>query len=123
MSKAKRKPGNSARRRPAQQPAAKESQTAEVATVAWAVTVTMVAVCDVIAIGAHLYALSNPASKVAAALGGLMLLAGAMIGAGTFALTPVVYRLRRTPPPTGFAVFAACAAAAPMLALVARALQ
>jgi hypothetical protein len=97
-----------------------ESQTSVAATVAWTVSVTMVVMCDLAAILAHLYVIRNPAAKGAAMFGGLMLFGGAVIGAASLALLPVVYRVRRTPPPTGFAVFAACAAVAPILALVAR---
>jgi hypothetical protein len=53
----------------------------------------------------------------------LVMFAGAIIGALALLLIPVVYRLRRTPPPRGFTAFAICVAAAPILALVARALQ
>jgi signal transduction histidine kinase len=42
---------------------------------------------------------------------------------GVLALLPVVSRVRRVPPPTGYAVFAACVAMAPIVALVARALR
>jgi hypothetical protein len=36
---------------------------------------------------------------------------------------PVVRRIRRVPPPLGFTVFAACAAAAPLIAIAARWMQ
>jgi hypothetical protein len=49
-----------------------------------------------------------------------MLFAGAAIGVASLAFLPVVYRLRRKPPPLGFVVFAVAAAAAPILALTAR---
>jgi hypothetical protein len=100
-----------------------EPRTAEAATVAWTVTVTMVVVCDLAAIAANVYLLRNPDAKGAQAFGGLMLFGGAVVGVASLALMPVVYRLRKTPPPTGFAVFAACAAAAPILAVIARSFQ
>ena len=119
MGKKRRKPEKRAVRRPA----TAESQTSEAATIAWTVAVTMVVACDLAAIAAHIYVLNNPEATRAASLGALMLLAGAIVGAGAMAFTPVVYRLRRIPPPTGFVVFAACASAAPILAIIARALQ
>jgi hypothetical protein len=100
-----------------------ETRTAEAATIAWTVTVTMVVMCDLAAIVAHAYALRNPEAKGAQVFGGLMLFGGAVVGAASLALLPVVYRVRATPPPTGFTVFAACAAAAPIVALVARSFQ
>jgi hypothetical protein len=120
MAKRKQKPERARKpRRPA--PAGpRESSVTEAATVAWTVAVTMVVVCDLAAIVAHAYLLRNPNEKGAALFGGLMIFAGAAIGVAALALLPVVYRLRQTPPPTGFAVFATCASAAPVLALVAR---
>lgn len=101
----------------------RESQSAEVVTVAWAVLVTMVLVCDATAVGAHFVYLGNPQLRGAAVLGELMLAAGAILGIGVLALLPVVRRVRRVPPPPGFTVFAACAAAAPLIAIVARWMQ
>jgi putative exporter of polyketide antibiotics len=98
----------------------RESPMTEAATVAWTVAVTMVVVCDVAAILAHAYLLRNPEEKGAALFGSLMLFGGAAIGVTALILLPVVYRLRRMPPPLGFTVFSVCAAAAPVLALVAR---
>jgi hypothetical protein len=106
---------------PAQLPS--ESGAGEAATVAWTVSVTMVAACDLAAIAAHVYLLRNPGVRSIAVLAQLMLFGGAAIGAASLVLVPVVYRVRRVPPPTGFTVFAACAAAAPILALIARTIQ
>lgn len=121
---AKNKP--TARRREKRQRLAsaepKESPTADAATVAWTVAVTMVVVCDFAAVAAHWYVLGNPAAKGAAMFGGLMLFGGAVIGTAALVLLPIVYRVRRAPPPTGFTVFAVCASAAPILALIARSL-
>jgi RsiW-degrading membrane proteinase PrsW (M82 family) len=100
-----------------------ESSPAEAATVAWTVAVTMVVACDVAAIAAHLYLLRHPGERPVAVLAQLMLFGGAVIGVASLALLPVVRKLRRVPPPTGFTVFAVCAAAAPVLALVAQAFR
>jgi hypothetical protein len=101
----------------------RELRTAEAATVAWTVSVTMVVACDLASIAANIYLLRNPGAQGAQAFGGLMLFGGAVVGAGSLALLPAVYRLRQTPPPMGFTVFAACASAAPILAVVARSFQ
>jgi hypothetical protein len=101
----------------------RESRTADAATIAWTVTVTMVVACDLAAIAALAFALRNPDAKGAQVFGGLMLFGGAVVGVASLALLPAVYRLRESPPPTGFTVFAVCAAAAPILALVARSFQ
>jgi hypothetical protein len=52
-----------------------------------------------------------------------MLAAGAILGVGVLALLPVVRTIRRVPPPLGFTIFAACAAAAPLIAIAARWMQ
>ena len=100
-----------------------ETQAGVAATVAWTVATTMVFACDVAAIGAHLFVGANPAQRGAAMFRDMLLLAGVVTGLVVLALLPVVYRVRRVPPPTGFAVFAACVATAPIVALVARALR
>jgi hypothetical protein len=100
-----------------------ETPASEYLTVAWAVAVTMVTACDVAAILAHLYAAWRPDLPAAMIMRQLLLFGGMIIGIGALVLMPLVYRIRRTPPPTGFAVFAACAAAAPLLAVLLRMLQ
>jgi hypothetical protein len=104
-------------------PASGETSPAEAATIAWTVSVTMVVACDLAAIGAQLYLLNYPGERPIAVLAQLMLFGGAVIGVASLALLPLVRSLRRVPPPAGFTVFAACAAAAPVLALIARAVQ
>jgi len=101
----------------------REPRTAEAATIAWTVSVTMVVACDLASIAANIYLLRNHGAQGAQAFGGLMLFGGAVVGAASLALLPVVYRLRQTPPPMGFTVFAACASVAPILAVVARTFQ
>lgn len=120
MAKERSKRRRKERSRPAPL-APRESQTSEAATIAWTVSVTMVVACDVAAVAAHVYFLVTPAAKSAGLFGGLMLLSGALIGVASLGMLPVVYRVRRTPPPTGFVVFAVCAAVAPLVALAARA--
>jgi hypothetical protein len=120
---AKKQPRKKSPARPPMPLWERESQTAEIATVAWAVLVTMVLVCDLTAVGAHFVYLGNPQLRGAAVLGGMMLAAGAILGVGVLVLLPVVRRIRRVPPPLGFTVFAACAAAAPLIAIAARWMQ
>jgi hypothetical protein len=105
------------------QAAAAETQAAVAATVAWTVATTMVLTCNVVAIGAHLFAGANPGQQGPALFRDMLLLTGVAIGLVVLALLPVVYLVRRVPPPTGYAVFAACVAAAPIVALVVRAFR
>mgnify|MGYP001156538090 CR=1 FL=1 len=100
-----------------------EPRLVDATTAAWTVTVSTVVLSELGAAGAHFLGLANPGTKMLPVLRDLLLIAAAAVGALSLALLPVVYRLRRVKPPLGFAVFAACAAAAPILTLVVRALR
>ena len=100
-----------------------ETRTSDAATVGWTVSITTVLLCNVAAVLAHFYVRWNPQARGMAVLGELMLFAGAVVGVVSLALLPIVYRLRRVPPPRGFTVFAACAALAPILAAIVRIMQ
>jgi hypothetical protein len=121
MNKTRSKDRPKAVRRPPTAPA--ETQAAVAATVAWTVATTMGFACNIVAIGAHLFAGANPGQPGPAMFRDMLLLAGVVTGLVVLSLLPVVYRLRRLPPPTGYAVFAVCVATAPIVALVARALR
>jgi hypothetical protein len=95
-----------------------ETQPVDAATVAWTVSVTMVLMCDIVAIGAHFYTEHHPLARNMNLLKELMLFAGAVIGFVSLALLPIVVKVRRAPPPRGVMAFAVCAAAAPILALI-----
>jgi len=100
-----------------------ETRTGDAATVAWTVSVTMVLVCDIVAIAAHFYTESYPLARGINLLKELMLAGGAVIGFISLALLPIVLKVRRAPPPTGVMAFGLCAAAAPILALIVRNLR
>lgn len=100
-----------------------ETRTADAATIAWTVSATTVLLCDLAAAAAYLAVRSRPTAKGAFVFAEVLIAAGSLVGLATLVLTPVVYRLRRVAPPTGLAVFAVCAALAPMLALAMRALR
>lgn len=123
MSKRKTKSRRPARpSAPGHKPSARSGETSAVdaTTIAWTVSVTMVLICDIAAIAAHFYVQSHRSAHNMAMLRELMLFAGAVTGIVSLLLLPVVFRVRRTPPPSGVTVFAVCAAAAPILALIVR---
>lgn len=121
-SKAKgRKSKKAARRFALRQPA--ESRGAEVLTIAWTVALTTVVLCDLVAVAAHLYVAAFPAAPRMQLLEGLMLFGGSVIGVVCLALVPVVYRVRRLPPPPGIVIFGVLVALAPILATVAHLVQ
>jgi hypothetical protein len=103
--------------------ASAESRTSDAVTVCWTVSVTTLLMCNLAAAAAQLYARGNPAARGALMLGELLLLAGVVIGIASLLMLPVVYRVRRVPPPQGLVVFAVCLAVAPVLAVIVRAVQ
>jgi hypothetical protein len=110
--------------RPAVRPeASAESRTSDAATVCWTVSITTLVMCNIAAVAAQLYARGRPEARGALMLGEMLLISGAVIGVVSLVLLPVVYRVRRLPPPPGLVVFAVCAAVAPILAVVVRAVQ
>jgi hypothetical protein len=120
----KRRDKAKAKKQASVRPAASaESQAGEAATIAWTVAVTMTLACDLTAAGAHFFVDGSEWSRVVALFRDLLLFGGAVIGALTLLLIPVVYRLRRVPPPNGFTAFAVCVAVAPIVALIARAVR
>ena len=100
-----------------------ETRTSDAATVAWTVSVTTVFFCNIASAAAHLYAEANPQLAGARMLSQLLLFSAAAIGFLSLMLLPAVFRLRRTPPPTGFLVFAVCSALAPILAVLVQSMQ
>lgn len=97
-----------------------ETRASEALTVAWTVTVTTVLLCNLTNLAAHFYLNSHPEAKRMELLQQLMLLAGALVGALSLIMLPILYRVRRVLPPTGFVVFGACVAAAPILTALMR---
>lgn len=64
----------------------------------------------------------NPDAKKMTILREMLLLASAVVGCLSLALLPLVYRLRKVPPPRGIVVFGVCLAIAPWLVLALRTL-
>lgn len=88
--------------------------------VAWTASVMSVFMADLATIAAHFYAEGHPGSKTAPLFAAIMLLTACLLGLASLGLLAVVWRISRLRPPTGFAVFAALVAAAPLIVIVAR---
>jgi hypothetical protein len=97
-----------------------ETRAADATTIGWIVSVTTVLLCDVAAVVAHLYLRAYPQARGMVMFKELVLFAAAVIGFISLATLPVVFRVRRVPPPSGVTVFAICVALAPILALIVR---
>jgi hypothetical protein len=100
-----------------------ETRTSDATTVGWTVSVTTVLLCDIAAVAAYLYTQAYPHARSMVLLRELLLIAAAIIGFISLAMLPIVFRVRRAPPPSGVTVFAVCAGAAPILALLVRNLR
>ncbi|MEM8943833.1 MAG: hypothetical protein AAGD11_01515 [Planctomycetota bacterium] len=96
-----------------------ESRASESLTVFWAVTVLMVLMMNLVCIGVHYYVAANPDAEKMQLLKGLLLFTGSLVGGVSLIVLPILYRVRKVPPPPGLAVFGACVAAAPILAAIA----
>jgi hypothetical protein len=100
-----------------------ESRSSEAITVAWTVSVTTLLFCNLAILGAHYYLASNPDAMRFQMMKEILLISGCGLGILSLALLPIVYRVRTVPPPSGFAVFGACLALGPLLAVVLRVLK
>ena len=100
-----------------------ENRTSVAVTVCWTVTLTTLFFSNLAAIVAHLFVLASPPAERMAMLREMLLYAGVLVGLLSLGLVPLVYRLRRTPPPSGLVAFGVCLALAPMLAVALRAMR
>jgi hypothetical protein len=97
-----------------------ETKAAEVMTVGWTVCLTGVLLCDLVAVMVHLVIPLFFAAIHWQVFENLMLFSGALIGLFCLILVPVVYRVRRVPPPIGIVMFAIFISTAPIVAFTAR---
>lgn len=118
MSKRKTKPRRHAKAALSAQRHTGETSAGDATTVAWTISVTMVLLCNIGAVAAYFYMEAYRQTRGLVMLKEMLLIAGALIGFLSLVLLPIMLRIRRAPPPTGVMVFAVCAAAAPILALL-----
>ena len=119
MSKKKKQKNNQKTNPPTEATLPVETRTSESLTVLWAMTVLMVLVMNLACIGAHYYLVANPDAEKMRLLKGLLLFTGSLVGGLSLIVLPILYRIRKVPPPSGLAVFGACVAVAPILAAIA----
>ena len=100
-----------------------ETRTSEAITVGWTVTLTTLLLCNLVAIGAHYYAVAHPEAQRMALLREMLLFAGAVVGSISLVLLPLMHRVRQTPPPRGLVAFGICIAIGPILVVALRALR
>lgn len=100
-----------------------ETKAAEVMTVGWTVCLTGVLLCDLVAVMVHLVVPLFSDGIHWQMLESLMLFSGSLIGLFCLILIPVVYRVRRVPPPIGIVMFAILISIAPIVASIFRILM
>jgi len=100
-----------------------ETRASESLTVFWTVSVLIVLVINLMTVAIHYYLVTNPEAEKLALFKGLLLFTGALVGGVSLIVLPILYRVRKLPPPPGLAVFGACVAVAPILAVLAGAFQ
>lgn len=103
--------------RSARRLAAPESQSAEVLTVGWMLTVLATLGCQLAWLAAWLYSAWRPGAVQIDLLGRLLLFAGAVSGLVSIGLAGVVARLRRGPVPRPITAAALAIALAPLTIL------
>ncbi len=109
MSKRKVKRRNSPPPRP------RESQTAELLTIAWSLTVVTLVVCDVGAAVSRLLVKSGGPPGMLEVFSVWVLFSAGVIAILSLALLPFVLRLRVEKPPRGFTALAIAVAVAPLV--------
>ena len=102
----------------------REVRSVEVLTVGWMLIVMMTLVCQIGAAGVRLFLAGQPEPLPRMELlGGILVFAGLVLGLATLGLLPIVYRVRRDPPPRGIVVFAAVVGMVPVLMALVRTLE
>ncbi len=120
MARAKKKPTKKSTKKVASKanvlPA--ETKGSETLTVLWTITVLMVLMTNLLTVALHYYLLAHPEAEKLALLKGLLLFTGSLVGGISLIVLPILYRVRKVPPPPGLAVFGACVAVAPILVVL-----
>lgn len=117
------KPNKNSAHRPDTSYEANESQASKAMTVGWSLSVVMVLVCALMAGAARLLYWAQPESEMLPVLEEFAFMSAVVIGIVSLLLLPLVYKVRRIPPPLGLAVFGAVVAAAPLIVLLLRSLR
>jgi hypothetical protein len=104
------------KRRRTEQPT--ETPQAEAVTVAWLVSVMMVTLLDVAAVGLRIYIATAGATEQRTLLAGYSLHAAATTGFVSLLLAFAAFKLREEKPPPRVTMFSVFVAAAPMVALL-----
>ena len=118
MARAKKKPKKKVTRQARSPSLPAETKASETLTVLWTITVLMVLMTNLMTVAVHYYLVAHPEAEKLALLKGLLLFTGSLVGGISLIVLPILYRVRKVPPPPGLAVFGACVAVAPILVVL-----
>ena len=104
-------------------PQSTETPQAEAITVAWLVSVMIVTLLDVAAVGLHVYIAAAGVTEQWALLAGYSLHAAAATGFVSLLLAVAAFKLREEKPPPRVTTYSVLVAAAPLAALLISALR
>lgn len=96
---------------------------ADLLTVCWMLGLMTTLLCEAGALLAWLLALGFPAMQWVSLLSGVLLFAALVVGLGTIAAMPVVWRVRKNAPPKPIAVLALVAGLIPLAVILLQALR
>ncbi|HEY2838523.1 MAG TPA: hypothetical protein VGJ26_05215 [Pirellulales bacterium] len=100
-------------------PTSGESQSVEMLTVGWMLSLITGLLCEIGFVLARAYVLFvDPTAGRMEVLASMLLFAAAVLGLFSLALCAVVVKLRKAPPPRGIVVFGIVIGAAPLAALL-----
>jgi len=97
-------------------PQAAETKAADAITVGWMLTVVSALLCELGAACSGWYVALHSQSQRMALLHGLLLFSAEVVGLASLLMIPVVYRVRRVPPPPSVTIGSVVIGAAPIIA-------
>ena len=103
-------------------PEVHETRVAEAVTVAWMLAVVSTLMAEAVIIAARWYLSLHPELVLLQAFAELIFFAALVGGLLSLGLTPLVLKVRQTPPPRGIIVLAVVVGSAPLVVLLARVL-
>lgn len=100
-----------------------ETQAADAMTIGWMLALLTSLICQVAAIAANWISLASPRLGGLKNFGAMLFFAATVIGLVVVALIPVLYKVRKTPPPKAIVGFAIVVAIAPWVVLLVQSLR
>jgi len=106
------------------QPASLETPRADAITVGWMLSMVTTLLCEVgaLVVRAALFRDGQPLSNAVSAMFAMLLFSAFVVGIASLLLIPVVYKVRRDPPPRSITIAVVIIGAAPLVTMALRAI-